>query len=273
MTNKNAVVLNNVTIEFQSHSDSTPSLRDSIIKLIKTRKRPPPVTFNALESLSLGGERGSSLGILGSNEAGKSTLLKVIAGVLPPTSGTVTIIGSLDCLIQLGAGFDAELNAIENIYLYSALRRRPVKEMKPRIQSILEFAELTEFATTPIKYYSSGMSARLGFAVAMDCKPNIFVVDEVLSVGDARFRKKCEKTFSEILSDGKTIIMASHDMNALKRLCSAAVLLSEGTIAFRGTPKEAFKKYMDDGYKTRLEQFPSKVCQKPPCTSTQRNAI
>ena len=126
--------------------------------------------------------------------------------------------------------------------------------MRPRIDSILEFAELTDFASTPIKYYSSGMSARLGFAVAMDCNPDIFVVDEVLSVGDARFRKKCEKAFADILSSGKTIIMVSHDMNALKRICSEAVLLSAGTVAYRGTPTDAIQMYMDDSYKTRLKR-------------------
>jgi ABC-type polysaccharide/polyol phosphate transport system ATPase subunit len=252
MNKEFAVSLENVTIEYRSYNERPSSLKESIIKFIRTGKFFHHAKFNALENLTLKVERGTALGILGSNGAGKSTLLKVIAGVLPTTKGTVTTVGSLDCLIQLGAGFDAELNAIENIYLYSALRKRTLKEMKPRIASILEFAELTDFASTPMKYYSSGMRARLGFAVAMDCNPDIFVVDEVLSVGDARFRKKCEKAFSDILSTGKTIIMVSHDMRALKRICSEAVLLSAGSVVFQGDPEEAITRYMDDGYRTRL---------------------
>jgi ABC-2 type transport system ATP-binding protein len=247
-----AIELKDVTIKYRSYKGRPTSLKDSLIKFVKTRELFQHATFNALENLSLRVERGTSLGIIGSNGAGKSTLLKVIAGVLPPTSGTITTNGTLDCLIQLGAGFDNELNAIENIYLYSALRRRSKKEMAPRIESILEFAELGDFATTPIKYYSSGMSARLGFAVAMDCNPDIFVVDEVLSVGDARFRKKCEKAFSDIIAGGKTIIMVSHDMNALKRVCGEAILLSAGSVAYRGSPEDAIKMYLDESYKTRL---------------------
>ncbi len=261
MNEEVAVSLDNVTIQYRSYKERPHSLKESVIKFIKTGQIFNHATFNAVENLSLRIKRGTSLGILGSNGAGKSTLLKVIAGVLPPSSGTITINGKLDCLIQLGAGFDSELNAVENIYLYSALRKRSVKEMKPRVRAILEFAELTEFATTPIKYYSSGMSARLGFAVAMDCNPDIFVVDEVLSVGDSRFRKKCERAFADILSGGKTIVMVSHDMNALKRICSEAVLLSAGTVAYRGTPEDAIKIYMDDGYKTRLSSLKAEANQ------------
>lgn len=253
METENAVELKNIKVEYRSYKERPTSLKETMIKFFKTGQLRYFSTFEALNNISFNVKKGSVLGILGSNGAGKSTLLKVIAGVLPPTSGQININGSLDCLIQLGAGFDPDINAVENIYLYSALRKRSVKEMKPRIDAILDFAELGEFAKTPIKYYSSGMSARLGFAVAMDSDPDIFIVDEVLSVGDARFKQKCANVFKDLISRKKTIIMVSHELESLKALCSEAILLSAGNIVFKGDPNLAVEQYLSTNYKSRLK--------------------
>src|SRR5690606_3035619 len=183
--------------------------------------------------------KGTILGIIGGNGAGKSTLLKAISGVLRPSKGEVIVNGSLDSLISLGAGFDHELNAIENIYLYGSLHQMPRDEIKRRIPKILEFAELEEFAYTPIKYYSSGMFARLGFSCAIDTDPDVLLVDEVLAVGDERFNEKSRKRMEELLQSGKTIIMVSHGINQLVKIAHEIALLSKGRLIYHGDPKEA----------------------------------
>ena len=161
--------------------------------------------------------------------------------------------GELDSLISLGAGFDPELNAIENIYLYGSLHGRDKETIKERIPHILEFAELEEFAQTPIKYYSSGMYARLGFSCAIDTNPDILIVDEVLAVGDERFNKKCRAVFNEFLESDKTIIMVSHGVTMLERIAHQIGVLSKGELIFFGDPKEAVKVYRDPSYQSSLD--------------------
>ena len=175
-----------------------------------------------------------------------------MAGIIPPTSGEVITNGKLDSFIQLGAGFDPELNAIENIFLNCSLHKMPKAQIKKRIPDILEFAELTEFSSTPIKYYSSGMFARLGFAVAIERNPDILLVDEILSVGDERFKTKCDGVFNKYLSEGKTILMVSHDIEKIGAMSSKIALLSKGEIAYIGEPSVALDMYRDQGYKTAL---------------------
>ncbi|MCL4143421.1 UNVERIFIED_CONTAM: hypothetical protein GTU68_045305 [Idotea baltica] len=206
----------------------------------------------ALNGISFNVSEGEIYGIIGSNGAGKSTLLNVLAGVLPPSNGFYKIKGELDSLRSLGAGFDSELNAIENIYLYCSLRGRKKDDITKHIPKILEFAELEKFATTPIKYYSSGMYARLGFSVALDQKPDVLLVDEVLAVGDDRFQKKCSDVFKEYLKTGKTVIIVSHDMATLQNLCTKAAVLANGKLVFEGDPKEAIDYYRQENYETRL---------------------
>ncbi len=252
MTTESIVTLKDICVDFRSYQERPTSLKETIIKFIRTGKLKYHSTFPALSKVSFSVGRGAVFGILGSNGAGKSTLLKVISGVLPPTSGQIETNGNLDCLIQLGAGFDPDLNAIENIYLYGSLRKRAIKDLKARVDHILEFAELKDFAATPIKYYSSGMFARLGFAVAIDSDPDILVVDEVLAVGDERFKTKCERVFLDRIKRGKTIIIVSHDLETIKRLCTEAVLLSRGNVVFQGDPDKAVEKYLSKDYKERL---------------------
>ncbi|MCL4152971.1 UNVERIFIED_CONTAM: hypothetical protein GTU68_023947 [Idotea baltica] len=210
--------------------------------------------FQALKNVSLQIPRGKVFGIIGSNGAGKSTLLRAISGVLPPTSGEVRVNGEMDALIQLGAGFDAELNAVENIYLNRSLHGMSNAEIKDRVPEILQFAELEDFADTPIKYYSSGMAARLGFAVAIDKNPDILVVDEVLAVGDERFNEKCMSVFYSLLEQNKTIILVSHALGQVEQLCDSVALIASGEVAFVGSAAEAIACYRDASYQTRLNE-------------------
>jgi len=173
-----AIELRDVTIRFRSYQKRPTTLKESLLKLVKKDREPSYSYFKALKNISLKIPRGEVFGIIGGNGAGKSTMLRTIAGVLPPSSGEMIVNGKIDSLIQLGAGFDAELNAIENIYLNRSLHGMSRAEIKKRVPDIIAFAELEEFAETPIKYYSSGMAARLGFAVAIDRDPDILVVDE-----------------------------------------------------------------------------------------------
>jgi ABC-type polysaccharide/polyol phosphate transport system ATPase subunit len=209
-------------------------------------------TFDALQDVSFEVKRGMILGVIGSNGSGKSTLLKILAQVLKPTTGTVRINGTIASLMDLGVGFDMDLNAIENIYLNGSLYRKTHDEIKQRVDTILDFAELREFATTPIKYYSAGMIARLGFATAVDIDPDVLLVDEVLGVGDERFQEKCKGVFDRFLASGKTIILVSHGLDFIANRADRAMLISRGRVAFFGDPKTAVEMYRDESYQTRL---------------------
>ena len=179
-------------------------------------------------------------------------MLKVLAQVLKPTIGEVRVNGSVASLIELGVGFDPELNAIENIYLNGSLHRKTKAHMKKRVDIILDFAELHEFANTPIKYYSSGMAARLGFSAAIDIDPDILLVDEILAVGDERFQEKCSGVFKSFFDSGKTIVLVSHNTDMLESTADQIALLSKGELVYLGDPKVAVQMYRDKSYETRL---------------------
>ncbi len=247
-----SIALENITVSYRSYKERPTTLKESLIKLVKEQKWRHYSTFNALSNVSFSVEKGKVFGIIGSNGAGKSTLLRVMAGVLPPTTGNVDVVGTVDSLIQLGAGFDLDLNAIENIYLNNSLHQQNKDEIKKRVPFILDFAELQDFATTPIKYYSAGMYARLGFSVAIDRNPDILLVDEILGVGDERFQTKCRKVFDKFLESGKTIVIVTHSMGMLSEVADEVGLLSKGKLIFRGDPKTAIEKYRDEHYQTAL---------------------
>ncbi len=247
-----SINVENVSVAFRSYKQRPTTLKESIISLMKDRRLRYYENFWALKDVSFTVKKGEVLGIIGSNGAGKSTLLRTLAGVLPPTEGKVEVNGKVDSLIQLGAGFDPELNAIENIYLNSSLHKVPREEIKQRVPHILQFAELEEFSHTPIKYYSSGMYARLGFAVAIDREPDILIVDEVLAVGDERFQTKCKAIFDRYLEENKTIIMVSHSLGQIEQMSNKVLLLSKGEVIHLGDPAEAIEKYRDEAYQTRL---------------------
>ena len=249
---KLAIELNNVTVAYRSYNERPTSLKETTLRFLKSGKTRYHSPFNALSDVSFKVKKGEIFAFIGSNGAGKSTLLKVLTGVLKPTLGSAVVNGSIASLIELGVGFNNELNAVENIYLNGALYRKSKAEISKRVDHIIEFAELAEFAHTPIKYYSSGMAARLGFACAVDINPDVLLVDEILSVGDERFQIKCAKVFDEFLASGKTIVMVSHDLGMVERRASRVGLLSRGQLIYVGDPKTAIAHYRDEDYKTRL---------------------
>jgi ABC-type polysaccharide/polyol phosphate transport system ATPase subunit len=253
MSDKYGIELKNVTVSFRSYKERPTSFKESIVRFVKDRKLRHYTTFEALSEINLKVPRGSIYGVIGSNGAGKSTLLRTVTGVLKPIRGKVITHGKVGSLIKLGAGFDAELNAIENIYLYSSLHGKSAREIAAKVPDILDFAELKEFAQTPIKYYSAGMRARLGFACAMDIEPDVLVVDEVLSVGDERFREKCRAVFEQLIKDDKTVLMVSHNLSSLSTLADQIAVLSKGCIIYQGDPKEAIRIYRDTKYETALD--------------------
>lgn len=246
------VILEKVTVAYRQYQSRPTSLKESIIRMITKRQFRHYSTFNALDDVSFSLNGGEVLGIIGSNGSGKSTLLRVLSGVLVPTLGSVSVNGSIGSLIELGAGFDPELNAEENIYLNGALHRRSRAEMRQRIDSIIEFAELGDFRFTPVKYYSAGMFARLGFGVATDLEPDLLLVDEVLAVGDERFQEKCQSRIKSLIEAEKTVILVSHSMAQIAELCDRAMLLSKGRLSFIGDPQAAIDRYRDSDYESRL---------------------
>jgi ABC-type polysaccharide/polyol phosphate transport system ATPase subunit len=253
MTNTDtAIELKDITVSYRSYSQRPSSLKEMIIKRMTFNSEPSFGIFNALSNVSLTIPHGAVYAIVGSNGCGKSTLLKVIAGVLKPTKGLAKINGTIASLIELGAGFDPELTAIENIYLHGSLHRKTKKQIEPRINAILDFAELHEFAHTPVKYYSSGMFARLGFSVAVDIDPDILLVDEILGVGDERFQEKCVGVFQDLITKGKTIIYVTHSMEAISAMATHAVLLQKGRIQKVGSPNEIIELYRDPAYQSAL---------------------
>ena len=207
--------------------------------------------FNALKGVSFEVEKGTTLGIIGPNGAGKSTLLKLIARVTRPTKGTISSQGRVSALIEVGAGFHPELTGRENVYLNGSILGMTRKEVNSKFDAMVDFSGLEEFIDTPVKYYSSGMYARLGFSVAAHVEPDILLVDEVLSVGDWAFQQKCFERMQQVVASGATIVFVSHNMTAVSSLCNDVILLHRGEIAMRGGAAEAISRYHDLPLQTR----------------------
>lgn len=201
----------------------------------------------ALNGVNMNIYKGETVGIIGTNGSGKSTILKIITGVLTPTSGTVRVDGRISALLELGAGFNQEYNGIENVYLNGTMMGFSEKEIDRKLPAILEFADIGEYVHQPVKTYSSGMFVRLAFAVAINIEPEILIVDEALSVGDVFFQAKCYHKFEEFKQMGKTIVFVSHDLSSISRYCDRVFLLNQGTMLGEGSPKE-----MIDAYKRVL---------------------
>lgn len=233
---KTAVKVEDVSILFNLSKEKVDNIKEYFIKLV-TRK----LHYNefwALTDVSFEVEEGERLGILGFNGAGKSTLLKVIAGVLKPTKGKVSVKGVIAPLLELGAGFDMNYTGAENIYLYGATMGYSRKYIEERYNEIVEFSELGEFIDVPVKNYSSGMRARLGFAIATAVDPEVLILDEVLSVGDAKFRIKSENKIKSMFDKGVTVLFVSHNTAQVRRLCTKAILLDHGKIIANGDVNE-----------------------------------
>lgn len=245
MEQKKDIVIDvdNVTVRFNLSSQKIDNLKEYVIKLIK--KELMFQEFLALRDVSFQVRRGEAWGLIGTNGSGKSTMLKAISGILKPYKGNITVKGSIAPLIELGAGFDGNLTARENIFLNGCLLGHSEKYMQEHFEEIVEFAELQDFLDSPIKNYSSGMRARLGFAIATMVKPDILIVDEVLAVGDAQFRRKCETRMNEMLDQGTTLLFVSHSIDEVKRLCDHALWLKKGKAVKMGEVTEVCNAYME----------------------------
>lgn len=219
------------------------NLKEYVIKMLKKELRFQE--FWALNDISFELKKGDRLGILGFNGAGKSTLLKVIAGVLKPTNGKVSSKGKIVPLLELGAGFDKDYTGVENIYLYGAMLGYSKEFLREKYDEIVEFSELGEFINVPVKNYSSGMKARLGFSIATVVEPDILILDEVLSVGDAKFKKKSEKRIKDMFSKGVTVLFVSHSLKQVQSLCNRAILLEKGQLIADGSIDDVSELYSE----------------------------
>ena len=231
----------NVSMKFNLSKEKIDSIKEYIIKFIKGQVKYQE--FWALKNINFTLEQGDRIGILGLNGAGKSTLLKVISGVYKPSEGSVTREGVLAPLLELGAGFDPQYTGAENIYLYGAVLGYSKQFIDEKYDEIVEFAELKDFIDVPLKNYSSGMKARLGFAIVTLVNPDILILDEVLSVGDAKFKKKSEAKVMSMLGSGTTVLFVSHSLAQVKRLCNKAMILEHGEIKAIGNIDEVAAKY------------------------------
>lgn len=241
MKEREIIKVDHVSMKFSLASEKIDSFKDYFIKTLK--RQISYDEFWALKDVSFTVNRGEALGLIGLNGSGKSTMLKVIAGVLKPTKGNVEICGSIAPLIELGAGFDMDLTASENIFLNGALLGYSRKDMEKEYDNIVEFSELKEFMNVPVKNFSSGMVSRLAFAIATIGQPDILICDEVLSVGDFRFQEKCQKRIRAMLNKGTTLLFVSHSIQQVEELCDKIVWLEKGTCKMFGEAVEIAEIY------------------------------
>lgn len=237
----NAVEVKNVTMEFNMSKEKVDSIKEYFIKLVKRQLHFEQ--FLALKDVSVTIEQGDVFGIVGLNGSGKSTLLKVISGILKPTQGTVKTVGTISPMIELGAGFDMDLTARENIFLNGSVLGYSKQMMEEKFDEILEFSELQPFVDVAVKNYSSGMVARLAFAIATITKPDILIVDEILAVGDFLFQQKCEQRIREMMDCGTTVIIVSHSIEQIERLCRHVLWLEHGNMKMLGDTKTVCDTY------------------------------
>ena len=241
MEDKYIIDVNHVTMRFNMPKEKVDNIKEYLIKALKRQLRYE--AFVALSDVSLKIERGEVVGIVGLNGSGKSTLLKLISGILQPSEGTVRTSGVISPMIELGAGFDMELTARENIFLNGSVLGFNREFLKEKYDEILEFAELKNFEDVAIKNFSSGMVARLGFAIATLVKPDILIVDEILSVGDFLFQQKCERRINELMSGGTTVLIVSHSIDQIERLCNRVIWLEHGVTKMIGATEEVCSQY------------------------------
>jgi len=245
--NQIAIDVQNVQKIYKLYDKPSDRMKDAFGLL---KKRPPKKHY-ALNDVSLKITKGETVGIIGTNGSGKSTILKIITGVLNPTAGKVTVDGRISALLELGAGFNMEYNGIENVYLNGTMMGFSEKEIDEKLPAILEFADIGDYVYQPCKTYSSGMFVRLAFAVAINIEPEILIVDEALSVGDVFFQAKCYHKFEEFKKLGKTIVFVSHDLSSISKYCDRVYLLNKGTLLGEGSPKamiDAYKKVLVGQY-------------------------
>jgi len=234
----------NLGMQFKIASVKYDTLKERIVGLFKKKKVKRENKLTVLKNINFEIKKGESLGVIGHNGAGKSTLLKIVAGIFEPTEGSIKTNGNV-MLLNLGAGFDIEANAEENIYLNGAILGFTRKQMRERFDSIIEFSELGDFMNMPLKNYSSGMISRLGFAIAIDVQPDLLLVDEVLSVGDENFRKKCSAKIDELKEKGVSFMFVSHSVPQVQKICEKTIWIENSQVMAYGDTKEVCKKYMN----------------------------
>ena len=238
-----AIEVNHVSMLFRLNRERVDNAKEYFIRLL-TRKL-HYTEFWALKDVSFKIEKGDRVGVMGFNGAGKSTLLKTIAGVLKPTMGSVKVSGTIAPMLELGAGFDPNYTGAENIYLYGATMGFSRKFIDEKYDEIVEFSELKEFINAPLKSYSSGMKSRLGFAIATAVKPDVLILDEVLSVGDAAFKEKSEQRILDMMDDGVTVLYVSHSTDRIRKLCNKAIILTKGQVVAHGDVNEICDMYTE----------------------------
>lgn len=250
----NIIQIDQLVKSYKLYEKPLDRLKESILPI----KKKYHTEFNALDGVSIKVKKGDAIGILGKNGSGKSTLLKIITGVLSPTSGVVQIKGKVSAILELGAGFNPEYSGRENILLNGLMMGFSREEMDGKIEGIIEFADIGNFIEQPVKIYSSGMFARLAFAVAISVEPDILIVDEALAVGDTRFQTKCIDKMKELKNSGTTILFVSHATEQIKRFCNKAVWLKDGKVEAEGESSEIvdiYEDYMKYGYEVNINQL------------------
>ena len=257
---KEVLRVDDVGMRFNLMEKKVDNLKEYFIKFLKNEIRYQE--FWALKNISFKVNEGDRLGILGLNGAGKSTLLKIIAGVLKASEGELSVKGKIVPLLELGAGFDAQYTGVENIYLYGAVLGYPKEFINEKFNEIVEFSELGDFINVPVKNYSSGMKARLGFSIATIMDPEILILDEVLSVGDAKFRKKSEKRILDMFNKGVTVLFVSHSIEQVRRICSRAIILDKGKLMADGPVEEICNLYEEKYIGTEKAVKPKKKKKK-----------
>ncbi len=242
------IKLKNVSMKFNLGIEKTYSIKEAFIALFDKKRRVKTSEFWALKNVSFEVNRGEVVGLIGSNGAGKSTLLKVVSGVMKPTDGKVSVKGVISPMIELGAGFDMELTARENIYLNGSILGYSKAFIDEKFDEIVEFSELRDFLDAPVKNFSSGMTAKLAFAIATIVNPEILIVDEILSVGDIKFQEKSRNKMLEMIKGGTTVLYVSHSLESIKELCDKVIWLEHGQIVKTGDTK----KICDEYYKKQM---------------------
>lgn len=237
------VALENVSLIYRMRFEQVSTLKGRVLHALHERRAKRMERFWALNNVSFAVESGETFGIIGSNGSGKSSLLKLITGVFPPSEGRVAVTGRVTALLELGTGFHPDLNGRENILLNGLVLGMRREELTKRMESIVEFSGLGRFVDTPVRHYSAGMYMRLGFSVAAHADPDVFVIDEVLSVGDEAFQQRCFPKIHEFQRQGKTIVFASHDLAALSALCRRGLWLHRGKVAAIGEMPEVVRQY------------------------------
>lgn len=238
--------LKNVGMKFNLGVEKDNSFKMMFIRLFDRKKRTKKTDFWALKNITFHVDKGDVVGLIGSNGAGKSTLLKVVSGVMKPTEGKVEVNGAISPMIELGAGFDPELTARENIYLNGAILGYSKEFINNKFDEIVEFSELKDFLDVPVKNFSSGMTAKLAFSISTVVDPEILIVDEILSVGDIKFQEKSKNKMMSMINGGTTVLYVSHSLDSIKDLCNKVIWLDHGKIVMAGNTDDVCKKY----YKT-----------------------